>query len=66
MTSTLRADTALYGTAVLIDRLLGFFLLPLLTRAISPADYGAWTQTAVAAGLLVPLVLFGAPTGVVR
>jgi O-antigen/teichoic acid export membrane protein len=65
-TSSLRADTALYGSAILIDRLLGFFLLPLLTRAISPADYGAWTQTAVTAGLLVPLVLFCAPTVVVR
>lgn len=65
-TSSLRADTALYASAILIDRLLGFFLLPLLTRAISPADYGAWTQTAVSAGLLVPLVLFCAPTVVVR
>lgn len=66
MASTLRFDTALYGSAVLLDRLLGFFLLPLLTRAISPADYGAWTQTAVTSGLLVSLVLYGAPTVVVR
>lgn len=66
MPSTLRLDTALYGAAVLVDRLLGFFLLPLLTRAISPADYGVWTQTAVTAGLFVPLVLFGSPTAVVR
>lgn len=66
MASTLRVDTAVYGSAMMIDRLLGFFLLPLLTRAIVPADYGAWTQTAVAAGLLVPLVLFGSSTAVVR
>lgn len=63
---TLRADTALYGSAVLLDRLLGFFMLPLLTRAIVPADYGAWTQTAITAGMLVPVVLFGLPTAVVR
>jgi O-antigen/teichoic acid export membrane protein len=63
---TLRADTALYGSAVLLDRLLGFFMLPLLTRAVLPADYGAWTQTAISAGMLVPLVLFGLPTAVVR
>ncbi len=62
----MRLHTAIYGSAVLIDRLLGFFLLPLLTRAISPGDYGAWTQTAIAAGMLVPLVLFALPTAVVR
>jgi O-antigen/teichoic acid export membrane protein len=66
MASTLRVDTAVYGSAILVDRLLGFFLLPLLTRAVPPADYGAWTQTAVAASMLVPLVLFGSPTAVVR
>ncbi|MBX3606836.1 MAG: lipopolysaccharide biosynthesis protein [Piscinibacter sp.] len=62
----LRGDTALYGTAVLLDRLLGFLMLPFLTRAIAPQDYGAWTQTVVTAGLLVPLVLFAFPTAIVR
>lgn len=66
MASTLRVDTAIYGSAMMIDRLLGFFLLPLLTRATVPADYGAWTQTAVATSLLVPFVLFSSSTAVVR
>jgi O-antigen/teichoic acid export membrane protein len=64
--STFAGDTALYGAAVMLDRLLGFLLLPLLTRAISAADYGAWTQTGISAGLLLPVVLFGLPTAVVR
>jgi O-antigen/teichoic acid export membrane protein len=62
----LRRDTALYGGAVLVDRLLALLLLPLLTRAIGAADYGAWTQTLVGAGLLLPLVLFAFPTTIVR
>lgn len=66
MSGSLRRDTALYAAAVLLDRTLGFLLLPLLTRAISPQDYGAWTQTAVTAGLLVPLVVFALPTTIVR
>lgn len=66
MRSRLRADTALYATAVLLDRLLGFLMLPFLTRAITPQDYGVWTQTAVTAGLLVPLVVFAFPTAIVR
>lgn len=62
----LRSDTALYGGAVLIDRLLALLLLPLLTRAIGEADYGAWTQTLVVSSLLMPLVLFALPTTIVR
>lgn len=62
----LKRDTALYAAAVLLDRLLGFLMLPFLTRLIAPQDYGAWTQTAVTAGLLVPLVLFAFPTTIVR
>jgi O-antigen/teichoic acid export membrane protein len=62
----LRTDTALYGGAILVDRLLALLLLPLLTRAIGEADYGAWTQTLVVSSLLMPLVLFALPTTIVR
>jgi len=62
----LRVDTALYGSAILVDRLLALLLLPLLTRAIGAGDYGAWTQTLVTSGLLLPLVLFAFPTTIVR
>ncbi|MDP1649937.1 MAG: lipopolysaccharide biosynthesis protein [Rubrivivax sp.] len=66
MPATLRTATALYASALLLDRLLGLLLLPLLTRAIAPHDYGAWTQTAVTTGLLMPLVLLATPTAIVR
>jgi O-antigen/teichoic acid export membrane protein len=66
MTTALRGGTALYASATLLDRVLGLLLLPLLTRSLLPGDYGAWTQTAVAAGLLMPLVLFATPTAIVR
>ena len=36
MPATLRTGTALYASALLLDRLLGLLLLPLLTRAIVP------------------------------
>lgn len=62
----LRGDTALYALAVGLDRVLAFLMLPFLTRQIAPQDFGAWTQTAVSAGLLVPLVLFAFPTTIVR
>ena len=66
MAATLRGGTALYGSAVLVDRLLALLLLPLLTRAIGAQDYGAWVQTLAGAGLLLPVVLFALPTAIVR
>ena len=66
MPASLRTGTALYASALLLDRLLGLLLLPLLTRAIVPGDYGAWTQTAVAAAFLMPIVLLATPTAIVR
>lgn len=66
MSRSLRGGTALYAAAVLTDRVLGFLMLPFLTRAIAPQDYGAWTQTAVTASMLVPLVVFAFPTAIVR
>ena len=66
MVAALRGGTVLYASALLLDRLLGLILLPVLTRYIAPHDYGAWTQTAVTAGLLMPLVLLATPTAIVR
>lgn len=66
MSYSLRGGTAAYASAVLLDRVLGFLMLPFLTRAITPQDYGAWTQTAVTTGMLVALVVFAFPTAIVR
>jgi O-antigen/teichoic acid export membrane protein len=62
----LRRDTLVYGAALAFDRFLGLLLLPVLTRLLSPADYGAWSQTGVAAGLLMAIVLCAFPTVIVR
>lgn len=62
----LQAKTALYGVATLLDRLLAFAALPVLTRLMGPADFGAWTQAGAASGVLGALLLFGMPTAVVR
>lgn len=66
MGAALRGGAALFAGATLLDRLLALLLLPLLTRAMAPHDYGAWTQTAVTTGLLLPVVLFASPTAIVR
>lgn len=62
----LRNDTAIYGLAQAGERLLSFFLLPLLTKTVTPADYASWTQSVVVAGVLTPIVLLGFQTALVK
>ena len=41
MLSRFLRDGAVYGAAGVLARGISFFLLPLYTRALAPADYGA-------------------------
>jgi O-antigen/teichoic acid export membrane protein len=64
--NSLRSDTAIYALAQAGERLLSFFLLPLLTKAVSPAEYAIWTQSVVVAGVFTPMVLLGFQTALVK
>lgn len=66
MKPSLKSDTLLYGGAVLVERVLGLALLPLLTRRLSPAEYGLWAQSTVLSSMALPVVLLCLPTAVVR
>jgi O-antigen/teichoic acid export membrane protein len=66
MTGKFRNDTAIYGLAQVAERLLSFFLLPLLTKATSTEEYGVWSQLIVVAGISTPIVLLGLQTALVR
>lgn len=48
------------------ERLLGFLLLPLLTKSISPEEYGTWSQVIVSASVLVPVATLGLSTSVIK
>ena len=56
----------IYGLALAAERVLSFFLLPILTKAISPAEYAIWAQSIVVAGVLTPVVLMGFQTALVK
>jgi len=66
MTGKFRSDTAIYGLAQVAERLLSFFLLPLLTKATSAQEYGIWSQLIVVAGISTPIALLGLQTAMVR
>lgn len=55
----LGSDTAVYGLAMVIDRALGFLLLPILTGALSKDAYGAWSQVLTAYALISNVLLLG-------
>lgn len=66
MVSKFRSDTAVYGLAQVVERLISFFLLPLLTKATSAEEFGIWSQLIVVAGISTPIVLLGLQTALVR
>lgn len=66
MTSKLRSDTAIYGLAQVAERLISFFLLPLLTKATSAEEYGIWSQLIIVVGISTPVLLLGLQTALVR
>jgi len=66
MTRNFRSDTAIYGVVQLAERLLSFFLLPLLTKTISAEEFGIWSQLIVVVGISTPIVLLGLQTALVR
>jgi O-antigen/teichoic acid export membrane protein len=53
------SDTATYGIADALSKTLSFLAAPLLTRLLTPADYGTLELLLVFVSLTTPLVLLG-------
>ena len=53
------SDNIFYGGAMFLDRCTGILVLPLLTKNLSPIEYGIWSQTLVYFGFASVLLLFG-------
>jgi|GEM_PF-3990164 len=64
--TNLGKDTFAYALSMAVDRLVGFLLLPVLTRLISPQDFGLWTQSVVVTSMMIPIVLMGFQTALVH
>ncbi len=57
--SLLARHSLIYGAALVIDRLIGFLLLPILTTGLDQASYGAWAQIIATFAWLSNLLEFG-------
>lgn len=64
--TSLKAETATYAAATLVERAIALAMVPLLTRAVSPEFFGVWTQVLVSVSLLGSFVAVGLGTAGVK
>lgn len=63
---TIAKHTAIYSTADLLAKAVGFFLLPIYTHYLSPADYGILELLSVSLTIIIILVQQGMHTSFFR
>jgi len=63
---TITKHTAIYSTADLLAKAVGFFLLPIYTRYLSPADYGILELLSVSLTIIIIFVQQGMHTSFFR
>src|SRR5262245_44430017 len=60
------SDSAVYGVSGVLGQVAGFLLLPLYTRCLSTADYGASAQLQILFALFVPIANLGMSNSIFR
>jgi O-antigen/teichoic acid export membrane protein/GNAT superfamily N-acetyltransferase len=66
MIRRLLVDTIIYGLGTMLSPLVGFLLLPIYTRFLTPADYGVLAILSVTTGVLTIVLSLGIPSGMLR
>jgi len=66
MIRRLFVDTLIYGLGTMLSPLVGFLLLPVYTRFLTPADYGVLAILSVTTGVLTIVLSLGIPSGMLR
>jgi len=63
---SLLSDVAVYGISSLLSQIIGFLLLPVYTRFLSPADQGVITQVLLVTAFFGPLANLGMINAIFR
>ena len=63
---SLARDVLIYGASNVLGQLVGFLLLPLYTRFLSPAEYGVLAMLTIASAVLSGVGALGLPKGLLR
>ena len=64
--STLARSSGVYGVSTILNRAIPFLLLPVLTRYLSPEDFGKVALFTVAVNLMLPFVGFTTDSAIGR
>ena len=59
-------QVVVFGVATMIERIISFFILPILTTTLSEVEFAIWSQLVIVSGVLVPVVLLGFSQLIVR
>jgi O-antigen/teichoic acid export membrane protein len=59
-------QTMIFAFAMILERVVSFFLLPILTNLVTQTEYAVWAQLIVFSGIMVPVALLGFQTAIVR
>ena len=59
-------NTIFFALAMAAERLVSFFLLPILTKLVTPVEYAIWSQSVIITGIMTPVVLLGFQTALVK
>jgi O-antigen/teichoic acid export membrane protein len=51
---------------MMAERIVSFFLLPILTKSLTIEEYAIWTQSIIIVGVLVPIVLLKFETTIIK
>jgi O-antigen/teichoic acid export membrane protein len=62
----LLSDAAIYGISSMLTRIVGLLLLPLLTRFLTPAEYGVLIMLSIVSMLSAPLARMGMTNAIFR
>lgn len=62
----LKKTTLIYGVALVLERLVSFLIVPILTRNLPAELYGVWTQITVTMSLITGLVLLNLQTAFIN
>jgi len=62
----LAKDTLVYGSADFLQKAIGFLLLPIYTRFLTPSDYGILAMLVIISALFTPIASLGLPNAIFR
>jgi O-antigen/teichoic acid export membrane protein len=64
--NSFRFKTFFYAFAVLIERLISFLIIPIITKNTEQSVYGVWTQIIITGSFLMGIILLGFSTSLVK